>query len=232
MREVARRRALVRVRRVFVLPLLHHVARLGKCRDDIALGIASGVSTGVIKVQMRIDHERDVRRLIAKLPQSVLQLRGVALAAILHAIDIVEFLVLLVPRAGIDEHQPALVLDEQAAHAELNPVALVRRNATLPKRFGHDAEHRATIQLLTPRLDRVHLPSPDLAALNQWSADRRCHATASSRTGCGRYDRIGGGFGVLSKVSSCSHVSTSWRRASANRCWRIRAVARASPPAR
>lgn len=66
-----------------------------------------------------------------------------------------------------------LVLDEQAAHAELDAVALVRRHATLPERLRDNAEHRAAVELLAARLDGVDAPASELARFNE---RRNAHA--------------------------------------------------------
>ena len=48
------------------------------------------------------------------------------------------------------------MLNQQAAHAELNAVAGVGGNAPLPEWFGHHAKHGAAVELLPSGLDGVH----------------------------------------------------------------------------
>ncbi len=49
--------------------------------------------------------------------------------------------------------RPIGVLDQQAAHAELNAIPLVGGHPPLPERLGDDAEHRAAVELLTAGLN-------------------------------------------------------------------------------
>ena len=79
----------------------------------------------MIGMQMGEEDGLDVFRLDAQCPQIVGQLaqRGT------HA----------VAGTGVDQYRADLVLDEQAAHAELNAISLVGHDASLPERLGHDA---------------------------------------------------------------------------------------------
>src|SRR5262245_13123539 len=88
------------------------------------------------------------------------------LAAVLDAIDLVELVRLLVASAGVDEHRTDLVLDQEAAHAELDAVPRVRRDAALPQRLGDDAKHRAAVELLPAGLNRVHRPASEPPGLH------------------------------------------------------------------
>src|SRR3954468_19902684 len=108
-REVAARRPLVRVRGELVLAALHDIAGLWKRGADFAARRTQGVAAGVVEVQMGIDDECNVLGAHAEVEQPVLERRGSALTAILDTVDVVELLVLLVPRAGIDEHGADLV---------------------------------------------------------------------------------------------------------------------------
>src|SRR5438045_4553791 len=71
-REITAGRALVRMRRVLVLALLHQIPSVRKGRNNHALRVARGVSACVIEVQMTVDDERDVVDADAELPQTVL----------------------------------------------------------------------------------------------------------------------------------------------------------------
>jgi hypothetical protein len=55
------------------------------------------------------------------------------------------------------------VLDQETAHPQLDPVALVGRDPAFPERLGYHAEHGTAIQLLAARLDRVYLKRADAA---------------------------------------------------------------------
>ena len=68
----------------------------------------------------------------------------------------------LLPSAGVDQHQPVGVLDQQAAHRERNPVPLVRLDPALPERLRHHAEHGAAVEPLEAALQRVAAEPADL----------------------------------------------------------------------
>src|SRR4029079_4642400 len=112
---------------------------------------------------MRIDHQRDVLGTNSDVEEAVLEPGRPALAAILYAVDVVELLIFLVPRAGVDENRTDLMLDEETAHPELDAIALIGNDTALPEHLRHDAEHRAAVQLLTAGLDRVDRPPADAA---------------------------------------------------------------------
>src|SRR6185503_15655421 len=97
-----------------------YVPRLRERRHHPSRVVASRVAAGVVEMQMRVDHERDVIRRYAELTQPVLQLRRTTRPRVLDAVDVVELVILLVPRAVVDQHEPRLVLDEQTPHAQLN----------------------------------------------------------------------------------------------------------------
>ena len=59
------------------------------------------------------------------------------------------------------------VLDEQAAHAERDAVALVGRDLPLPERLRDDAEHRAAVELLAAGLEGVDAERADGARLDE-----------------------------------------------------------------
>src|SRR5205823_7401807 len=60
-REVARRRALVGVARELQLPPLDDVAGRWETESDATRRIAVGIAARVIAVQVRIDHQADIR---------------------------------------------------------------------------------------------------------------------------------------------------------------------------
>ena len=72
----------------------------------------------------------------ASLTDPVLQLSASTRAGVLQSVNVVELRAFLVPCTGVHQHQPILVLHEQAAHAEGDAIALVRRNAFLPERLA------------------------------------------------------------------------------------------------
>ncbi len=59
------------------------------------------------------------------------------------------------------------MLDQQAAHAELDPIPLVGGNPPLPERLGDDAEHRAAVELLAAGLNRVDAQAAQLPRLHR-----------------------------------------------------------------
>ena len=101
-------------------------------------------------MQMGVDHDRDVFRAGLRLRESIFESRATLCALVLDSVDLLEFLVFLVAGAGIDEDKPRRMLDEQAPHSELNPVALVGGNSPFPERLRNDAEHRAAVELCPP----------------------------------------------------------------------------------
>src|SRR6185437_919127 len=175
----------------------------------------------------------DVLRPDADLSQSVLEPGGAARTFVLDTIDVVELRVLLVPRPGVDQHWSDVMLDQQTAHTELDAIALVGRNAALPQRLRHDAEHRAAIEPLATGLDRMHTPAAKLAALDERFGN---HALVSSVTECGsagaRRGRLRLVPGPRISASSSSSVRHPRSRAPSSNRSSTCAVASASPPAR
>src|SRR5882672_4653573 len=165
--EVARRGALVGMHCVVVLAPPHNVGRVRKADLERTVGSVAGVAAGVIEVEMGIDDDRDVRRLDAYFLEAILEQSRSVGALILEPVDVLELLVLLVARAGVDEDESGRMLDEKVAHAELDPVPGIRRNALLPQRLRNDAEHRAAVESLTARLDRVNREAANLATLHE-----------------------------------------------------------------
>src|SRR4051812_2468540 len=137
----------------------------------------------MIEMKMGVDHERYVCRRKSSLRQAILQHRRAVRPFVLEAVDVLELRVFLVPRPGIDEYCTGRMLDEQTAHAERDPVPLIRRDALFPKRFRHHAEHRAAIQFLATRVDRMDSQRPNFPGLNQWCWSG--HAVVSFVTECG-----------------------------------------------
>ena len=169
--EVARAGSLVRVRSPMVLAFLHHISRIRKRRPHRARRIDVRIATRVIEVQVRVDHERYVGHTMAGRDDRVLEIRArdalvVQRTRVLESIDVVELRVLFVPRAGIDEHEPDVVLDQEAPHPERNPVAFVGRDLAFPERLRHDAEHRAAVELLAAGLEGMHSESAYAARLD------------------------------------------------------------------
>ena len=71
------------------------------------------------------------------------------------------------------------MLDEQAAHAELDPIALVGGDAPLPERLRDDAEHRAAVELLAAGLDRVDAQAADVARVSTRRLTESCACVSS-----------------------------------------------------
>lgn len=87
----------------------------------------------------------------------------------LDPIDVEELRILLVPHPGVDQHEPIGMLDEQAAHPERDPIPFVRRDAALPKRLRHDAEHRTAVEALAAGLESMDPPGTELAGFVEGS---------------------------------------------------------------
>src|SRR5436190_5898330 len=89
-REITACRALVGMRRVLVLALLHHVSGVRKRRSKVSLRVARRVSAGMIEMQMTVDDEGDVVDPNAHLSQAVLESRRSRRSAIFDSVDVVE----------------------------------------------------------------------------------------------------------------------------------------------
>ena len=168
-------------------------------------------------MEVTVDHQRNVLRAHTDVEQAILQRRRSPYSAVLDAVNVIKLLIFLVSGAGIDQYRADLVVDEQTAHAELDAVLLVGHDAALPERLGDNAEHRAAVQLLAARLDRVDRPPAkapgfDAGAESRWRrVDGRRHAVVSLSTGRGdaggRRGRYRFGAGVMSKRCRSCHVS-------------------------
>src|SRR5437764_264457 len=145
-REVARRRALVGVARELQLPPLDDVAGLWETESDATRRIAVGIAARVIEVQVRIDHPADIGGDMTELRERIFELGTPVLPFVHDPVDVFELLVFLVAEPRVHKHEPVVVLDQEAAQRQGNAVALVGRNATLPQRFRHDAEHGAAVE--------------------------------------------------------------------------------------
>src|ERR1700692_1361349 len=137
---------------------------------------------------MGVDHDRNVGWRDPDLLQASLEHRGTVGALVLEPVDVLELLVLLVARTGVDEDEARRVLDQKAPHAELNPVPLVGGDALFPERLWNDADHGAAVESLPPGLDRVNRQAADFAALHERT--RRRHAVVSRVTGVGNPDAL------------------------------------------
>src|SRR5690606_15166025 len=141
------------------LPLarLHHVTRPRERQPDLPALVPVRVAARVIEVQVRVDDDVHVLRGEARVPQRVLQPRR--RPGVVHAVDLAELRVLLVAHAVVDQHERLRRPHQQPAARERDAVPLVRRDPPLPQRLGHHPEHRAAVQPLEPRLQRVQ-PEP------------------------------------------------------------------------
>ena len=180
--EIACGGALIGMHRVIVFAFLHHIARLWKRDLDFACGIRPRIPASVVEMQMRIDHGPHVRRRYSDLMQSVFEAGAAVGPLVLDAVNVLELLGLLVPRSRVDENRAERMLDQQAPHSELNPVAFVGRNPALPQRLRNHSEHCATVQPLAACLNRVNGEVTDFSSFNQRC---RIHAVVSLVTGEG-----------------------------------------------
>src|SRR4030081_3356192 len=125
------------------------------------------------------------------------------------------------------------MLDQETAHAELNSISLVGRNALFPQRLWDDAKHCAAIELLAACLNRVDGEVADLAALHPRAG--RGQAVVSRRRAVGNPDVrrfLRRPAGARRSVSRSPHVvQPRSPRSEIMRSMHF-AVASASPPAR
>src|SRR5919108_906433 len=165
-RQVARRRALVGMTGELELAALHHVGSVWEGDSDLTPSTTSrtstilhnlpvGIPSGMIEMQVTVDHPAHVGRGVPQLRQGVLQTGAAFLPRVRDPIDVLELGVLLVAESGIDEHQPGGVLDQEAAERERDAVAVVGGDAPLPQRLRYDPEHRAAVEGLVAGLQRV-----------------------------------------------------------------------------
>ena len=186
-RKVARRGPLVRPLGIDELSALHDVARIRERRRHLPVGSASRVAARMVEVQMRVDHERDVGGGKTGGADAVFKRRRSFADGVLDAVDLVEFGRLLVSDPRIEQHQFAIVFNEETAHPHRNAITRVGRDSLLPKWLGHHAKHGAAIELLTACLDRMDAPFTECARVVQRSGKR--HAISSSETGNGKARR-------------------------------------------
>src|SRR4029450_3228454 len=59
------------------------------------------------------------------------------------------------------------------AHAQLDAIAVVGRNASFPERLRHDAEHRTAVDLLSTGLDRVNAERSYREGIDEWGEGSR-----------------------------------------------------------
>src|SRR5688500_10496506 len=185
-------------------------------------------------MQVSVDHDSHVLGARANLPKAVLEQCATIGTIVLDSVHRLEFLIFLVAGSGIDEHESGSVLDQQAAHPELNAVSLVCWNPALPQDLGHYAEHRAAIELLTPGLYGVDRQIADHPLLDE---RHRCtHAVVSLSTGRGIADlrRLARRIRARKPIMKSRSLQVRQPRSAASESSRNRqrAVASASPPAR
>src|SRR5881392_3901711 len=144
------------------LPPLDDVASLWETQSDATRRISVGIAARVIEVQVRIDHPADVGGGMTELRERIFELGTPVLPFVHDAVDVFELLAFLVAEPRVHKHEPVVVLDQEAAQRQGNAVALVGRNATLPQRFRHDAEHGAAVEGLAAGLERVAGEAADL----------------------------------------------------------------------
>src|SRR5438874_10819733 len=128
---------------------------LWETQSDATRRIAVGIAARVIEVQVRIDHPTDVGGGMPELRERIFELGTPVLPLVHDSVDVFELLVFLVAEPRVHKHEPVVVLDQEAAQRQGNAVALVGRNAALPQRFRHDAEHGAAVEGLAAGLERV-----------------------------------------------------------------------------
>src|ERR687890_774427 len=114
------------------------------------------------EMEMGVDHPGDVARKKSRRGKRVFQLRRPLKALILDAINIEKLCILLVAQRGVDEDQPRVMLDQQAAHGHWNAVPLIRLESGLPQHTWHHAEHGTSIEPLHSALESMAAKSADL----------------------------------------------------------------------
>src|SRR2546426_1168715 len=154
-RGIARLGALVGAARERELPPLHHVSRPRKRGEDAPLPGAPRVASGVVEVQVSVDHPAHLLGPVAELGERVFEAGAPVSALVLDAVDVPELVAFLVAEPRVDQHEPRVVLHEEAAQRQRDAVAVVRGDAPLPQGLRHDAEHGPAVQVLPPGLEGV-----------------------------------------------------------------------------
>src|SRR3989454_382216 len=154
-RGIARLGALVGVARELELPPLHHVSRPRRRGEDAPLPGAPRVASGVVEVQVSVDHPAPLLGPVAELGERVFEAGAPVSALVLDAVDVPELVAFLDAEPRVDQHEPRVVLHEEAAQRQRDAVAVVRGDAPLPQGLRHDGEHGPAVQVLHPGLEGV-----------------------------------------------------------------------------
>ena len=88
--EVAGRRSLVDVRRVVVLTGLHDIPGVGEGQANRTLTVPIGIAAGMIEVQVRVDHDRDVIGRESRGLEPVLEGGAPIGTAVLNAVNVLK----------------------------------------------------------------------------------------------------------------------------------------------
>src|SRR5215471_179835 len=104
--------------------------------------LESGDTAGVVEMKVR---QHDVGDFFpgAAGPE---QVPVEAVMRLVDGIDVPMLVVPFRPDPRVHQHPPSAVLDQQTAERQLDAVSFVGGMTLLPERFGHDAEHRATVE--------------------------------------------------------------------------------------
>src|SRR5439155_26165364 len=105
-----------------------------------------GVAARVIEMEVGVDHPADVGGGVAELRERIFEPGAPVFPLVRDPVDVLELGVFLVAEPGVHEDQPVIVLDQQTTERQGNAVALIGRNAALPQRFRHDAEHGVAVE--------------------------------------------------------------------------------------
>ena len=77
--------------------------------------------------------------------ERVLQFGSAVSSRVIDAIDLDELAGLFVADPGIDQDEPVVVLDQQAAQGQRDAIAIIGRSPARPEHLGDDAEHGAAV---------------------------------------------------------------------------------------
>ena len=149
---------------VVPLALLHHVPGVREARRQRPVRPPGREPADVIEVQVAGDHDIDVRRRQPGIRQRVIQvIRAV------EPVEVGELGIELVATARVN--QDGLVApDQQGPHAQGNAVPVVGRQALLPQRARHRAEHGAAVEREEPIRQRCQLEAAQGVGLRRHEA--------------------------------------------------------------
>jgi hypothetical protein len=115
----------------------------------------------MVEMQVRVDDPADVLGAVSQRFERVRQPGAAVRSEVVDAVDLTELGVVLVADARVHEHQTVVVLHEEAAEGQRDPVLRIGGDAPLPQRLWHDPEHRPAVEVLEARFQQMATQAAD-----------------------------------------------------------------------